>query len=215
MMKRDKGVLTVLSGFSGAGKGTIMKHLLNAYPDVYNLSISATTRKPREGEEEGREYFFKTKEEFEQMIKDDAFLEYASFNNNYYGTPKAYVEKLIDEGKDVILEIEVQGALQVKTLYPDCLLLFVTPPSANALKERLVKRGTESDSEIADRLSISFREAALMPKYDYLIINDVLDEAVESVNEIIQKEHFQTRHQISMIEDMQRQLKVFSKGENL
>ncbi|MCR5451155.1 MAG: guanylate kinase [Lachnospiraceae bacterium] len=209
-MNKEKGVLTVLSGFSGAGKGTIMKHLLLAHPDTYNLSISATTRYKREGEEDGREYFFKTRNEFDEMIAQGEFLEYATFNGNSYGTPKAYVEKLLNEGKDVILEIEVQGALQVKHLYPDCLLLFVTPPSAEALKERLVGRGTESEEVIAERLSISSRESSLMDKYDYLIINDDLDEAVEEVHELIQREHLRTAHRKNMISDIQTQLKQFS-----
>ena len=122
---RDRGLVVVLSGFSGAGKGTIMKHLLRKYEGQYHLSISATTRAKRQGEEEGREYFFKTREEFDQMIEAGEFLEYATFNGNSYGTPRGYVEQLITEGKDVILEIEVQGALQVRKIFPDALLLFV------------------------------------------------------------------------------------------
>ncbi len=137
-MKNKTGMITVLSGFSGAGKGTIMKHLLQDYPGQYHLSISATTRQKRMGEEDGREYFFKTPEEFEEMVKNDEFLEHATFNGNSYGTPKFYVEQLVREGKDVILEIEVQGALQIREQYPDSLLLFLTPPSAAILRERLV-----------------------------------------------------------------------------
>ena len=157
-MAQKKGLVVVLSGFSGAGKGTIMKHLLNKYPGMYNLSISATTRGKRQGEEEGREYFFKTREEFDRMVANNEFLEHATFNGNSYGTPKAYVQKLIDEGKDVILEIEVNGALQVKKIFPDALLLFVTPPSATELKNRLVGRGTETADVVAQRLSISSKE---------------------------------------------------------
>ena len=147
-----KGILMVLSGFSGAGKGTLVKGLLERY-DNYALSVSATTRKPRAGEEDGKAYFFKTVEEFENMIEEDSFIEYAKYVDNYYGTPKEYVQKKLDEGKDVILEIEIQGALKVKKAYPDTLLLFVMPPSAALLRERLTGRGTESEDVIASRLA--------------------------------------------------------------
>ena len=141
---KQKGLIIVLSGFSGAGKGTIMKHLLQSHPGEFNLSISATTRQKRQGEEDGRDYFFKTREEFDAMIENGELLEYATFNNNSYGTPKSYVEQLVNEGKDVLLEIEIQGALQVKKIFPEAVLLFVMPPSADALKERLLGRGTET-----------------------------------------------------------------------
>lgn len=212
MMKRE-GLVAVLSGFSGAGKGTIMKHLLDEYPGRYNLSISATTRKPRTGEADGREYFFKTKEEFEKMIEEGAFLEHACFNGNYYGTPKAYVESLTKQGKDVLLEIEVQGALQVKNIFPDAVLLFVTPPSADALKERLVGRGTETPEEIQNRLAISTRESKLMEKYDYLIINDDIEEAVRDVHDIIETEGLKTSRNRLNIEEMRSELQKFAKGE--
>ena len=213
-MAEEKGLVIVLSGFSGAGKGTIMKHLLNKYPGKYHLSISATTRDKRQGEEDGREYFFKTREEFDKMVKDDAFLEHATFNGNSYGTPKAYVQQLIDEGKDVILEIEVKGALQVKKIFPDALLLFVTPPSATELKNRLVGRGTETSEVVAQRLAISAHEAQLMPQYDYLVINDRIDDSVERVHEIIQSAHYATKYNDSTIAELQEELKAFSKGEN-
>ena len=208
-MKHNQGLVIVLSGFSGAGKGTIMKHLLDRYPGSYHLSISATTRPMRTGERDGREYFFKSREEFDRMIADGEFLEYATFNGNSYGTPKAYVEQLTAEGKDVILEIEVQGALQVRQIFPEALLLFVTPPSADELKRRLVGRGTESAEVIAQRLAISAKESVLMPRYDYLIINDVLDEAVAEVHRIIQSEHYATGRNGKAIADMQEQLKQF------
>lgn len=213
-MAQKKGLVVVLSGFSGAGKGTIMKHLLNKYPGMYNLSISATTRGRRQGEEEGREYFFKTREEFDRMVANNEFLEHATFNGNSYGTPKAYVQKLIDEGKDVILEIEVNGALQVKKIFPDALLLFVTPPSATELKNRLVGRGTETADVVAQRLSISSKESLLMPKYDYLVINDQIDESVERVHMIIQSAHYATKANSAQIAELQEELKAFSKGEN-
>ena len=214
-MTHNRGLLIVLSGFSGAGKGTIMKHLLAEYPGQYHLSVSATTRKPRDGEVDGREYFFKTQEQFDQMVSEGAFLEHASFNGRSYGTPRAYVEKLLSEGKDVILEIEVQGAFQVKKILPETLLLFVTPPSAESLKERLVGRGTEDAETIAQRLAISSRESHLMSQYDYLIINDQLDECVHRVHEIIASEHFKTARNQEEIKDMQNQLLVFAKGEKL
>ena len=155
----SKGVLTIVSGFSGAGKGTVMKGLLANY-DNYALSISATTRRPREGEQDGREYFFKTREEFEQMIAEGAFIEYAQYVENYYGTPKAYVEEQLANGKDVLLEIEIQGALQVKKLRPDALLIFITPPSAEILEQRLTGRGTETPEVIAMRMNRGVEEAA-------------------------------------------------------
>lgn len=211
-MIHDKGLVVVLSGFSGAGKGTIMKHLLEAHPQDYNLSISATTRDMRAGEKEGREYFFKTKEEFEEMIKKGELLEYATFNGNSYGTPRAYVEQLIDRRKDVILEIDTHGALQVKKMYPDALLLFTMPPSAEELKNRLVGRGTETDDVIAQRLAISNSEAEIMDSYDYLIINDSLEKAVDQVHNIIQAEHFRVCRNTLTINEMKEQLKVFERS---
>ena len=151
---REKGILIVVSGFSGSGKGTIMKELLKQY-DNYALSISATTRNPRPGEEDGREYFFKTVEDFEKMIAKEELIEYARYVDNYYGTPRAYVEEQLEAGKDVILEIEIQGALKVKEKFPDTLLLFVTPPSAEELKSRLVGRGTETMDVIEFRMNLS------------------------------------------------------------
>ena len=169
---KKKGILAVVSGFSGAGKGTLMKALLQAHPDQYALSISATTRPPRAGEEHGREYFFVTRDEFEGMIQKGALIEYASYVGNYYGTPKDYVSEQMEAGKDVILEIEIQGALKVKEAYPDTLLLFVSPPSAEELKDRLVGRGTEEESVIDMRLSRAWQEAQGVENYDYFVIND-------------------------------------------
>ena len=154
----NKGILIVVSGFSGSGKGTIMKRLLEKY-DNYALSVSATTRSPRPGEEDGRDYFFRTVEEFEKMIAKDELIEYAKYVDNYYGTPRAYVEEQLQSGKDVILEIEIQGALKVKEKFPETLLLFVTPPSAKELKNRLVGRGTESMDVIEFRMNRAKEEA--------------------------------------------------------
>ena len=187
-MGEKKGILIVVSGFSGAGKGTLMKKLLEEYDD-YALSISATTRGPRPGEENGREYFFKSTEEFEKMIAQDELIEYAKYVNNYYGTPKDYVMKKLEEGKDVILEIEIQGALKVKEKCPDTLLLFVTPPSAKVLKERLVGRGTETMEVIESRMKRAVEESAGMDKYDYLVVNDDLDTCVKEMHRIIRAEH--------------------------
>jgi guanylate kinase len=206
-------MVIVLSGFSGAGKGTIMKHLLAAYPGEYALSISATTRSPRPGEVDGREYFFKTREQFEDMIRNHELLEYASFNQNYYGTPKDYVEKLLDEGKDVILEIEVQGALQIRKIFPQALLLFVTPPSGDILKERLLGRGTEDIDVVMQRLSIASRESLLMEQYDYIIINDDIEQAVSGVHSLIESEHERVLRNTSFIRKIQKELAQFSKGE--
>lgn len=205
----DKGLVIVLSGFSGAGKGTIMKHLISKYGDLYNLSISATTRDIRPGEEEGREYFFKSREEFDRMVEAGEFLEHATFNGNSYGTLKSYVDSISEQGKDIILEIEVQGALQVKKIYPDALLLFVTAPSGEELKNRLVGRGSEDCENIKQRLSISVRESGLMEKYDYLIINDEIGDAVETVHGIIQAEHYKINRNTNLILDIQKDLKDF------
>lgn len=184
-----KGILTVVSGFSGSGKGTLMKELLARYPDAYALSVSATTRQPRPGEEDGREYFFVTKDEFEKMIAKGELIEYAKYVENYYGTPKKYVEEKLSEGKDVILEIEIQGALKVKEAFPDTLLLFVTPPSAAELEKRLVGRGTETMDVIRSRMNRACEEAEGMDRYDYLIVNDELDRCVEEMHDIIRGEH--------------------------
>ena len=187
-MKR-KGALVVISGFSGAGKGTIVKALLQKY-DNYALSVSMTTRSPRPGEQDGREYFFVTDERFEQEIANGGLLEHAGYVGHYYGTPRRYVEEQMAAGKDVILEIEVQGAGQIRRLYPEAVLLFVTTPSAQILHERLTGRGTEDAETIRSRLrQAAEREAPLIPDYDYLIVNDELDESVARVHEVIQAAH--------------------------
>ncbi|MCI8859767.1 MAG: guanylate kinase [Lachnospiraceae bacterium] len=208
-----KGILTVVSGFSGSGKGTIMKQLIEEHPDTYALSISATTRAPRTGERHGKEYFFVSAEEFEQMIQEGELIEYAQYVNHYYGTPKDYVQKQLEQGKDVILEIEIQGALKVKEAYPDTLLLFVSPPSAKELKDRLVGRGTEEESVIDMRLSRAWQEAQGVENYDYFVINDDLSECVQQVHSIIQNEHARVGKNQVLIETIRTELKRFAKGE--
>ena len=202
----EEGILIVVSGFSGAGKGTIMKALLERY-DNYALSISATTRNPRPGEEEGKAYFFKTTEEFEKMIAKDDLIEYAMYVGNYYGTPKAYVEEQLRAGKDVILEIEIQGALKVKEKFPNTLLLFVTPPSAEELRKRLEGRGTETQEVIDGRMKRAIEEAEYMDQYDYLVVNDELDVCVEEMHHLIQGEHERCFRNQTFIEHMKRELK--------
>ena len=185
IMREKKGILIVVSGFSGAGKGTLMKKLMQDY-DNYALSISATTRQPRVGEEDGREYFFRTKEEFEKMIARDELIEYARYVENYYGTPKQYVMEQLEAGKDVILEIEIQGALKVKEKYPDTLLMFVTPPSAQVLKDRLVGRGTDAPEVIESRIAKAEFELSFADKFDVVIVNDELEKAEAETLKIIQ-----------------------------
>lgn len=205
----SRGVLVVVSGFSGAGKGTVMKRLLEKY-DNYALSISVTTRKPRPGEADGREYFFRTKEEFEKFIEEDALIEYAQYVDNYYGTPRFYVEEQLAAGKDVILEIEIQGAMKVKEKNPEAVLVFVTPPTVEELKRRLTERGTETPEVIAERLARASEEAEEMHHYDYLLLNDVLEDCVDELHQIIQSEHarsWRNKEFISRIQEESRQFK--------
>lgn len=206
-----KGSLVIISGFSGAGKGTVVKELMTRY-DCYALSVSATTRAPREGEVNGREYFFKTKEEFEELIRQDALYEYACYVSNYYGTPKAYVQEQLAAGNDVILEIEVQGALKVKEKNPEALLLFVTPPSAEELRNRLLHRGTESEEVIRERMNRAVEESLLMDRYEYLVINDQLDDCVTEVHQLIQREHLRMEANTDMVTKLQKELEEM-KGE--
>lgn len=208
---KKKGILTVISGFSGAGKGTVMKELLKKYD--YALSVSATTRKPRDGERDGLEYFFLTRENFESMIENEQLIEWAEYVGNYYGTPRKYVEEQLRDGKDVILEIEIQGALHVKEQFPEALLLFITPPSAKELYNRLNKRGTETEDVIGKRMSRACEEAACMENYDYLVVNDKLEECVEKVNDIIQREHDSIKNNKLFLADMREQLSAFQKGD--
>ena len=178
-----KGFLIVISGFSGVGKGTVVKRLVQDYG--YRLSISATTRAPREGEVDGREYYFKTKEDFMNLIDYNGFIEWAVYVENYYGTPRAFVEKELAAGHNVILEIEVQGAMNIKEQYPDAILIFLTAPSAAELRNRLVGRGTEEAAVIEKRMQRAVEESANMESYEYIVVNDDLDQCVKDVNSVI------------------------------
>lgn len=207
-MSKKKGILIVVSGFSGAGKGTLMKRLLEDYDD-YALSVSATTRSPRPGEEDGREYFFKSVEEFEKMIAQDELIEYAKYVNNYYGTPKEYVMQQLEEGKDVILEIEIQGAMKIREKFPDTLLVFVCPPSMEELKNRLVGRGTETLDVINGRLRRAVEESKGMDKYDYLLINDDLEECVDTLHETIRCERMRASRNHDFVSRIQKEAEAF------
>ena len=205
-----QGILIVVSGFSGAGKGTIMKALTERY-EGYALSVSATTRSPRPGEEDGKSYFFKSVEEFEQMIADGALIEYARYVSNYYGTPRSYVEEQLAAGHDVILEIEIQGAMKVKEKIPEALLVFVTPPTVEELEKRLKGRGTETAQVIAERLARAGEEAKGMDQYDYILVNDTVEECVDHLHEIITAEHSRASRNTEFIADIQEQTKAFQK----
>lgn len=207
-----QGILIVVSGFSGAGKGTIMRELTQRH-EQYALSVSATTRAPRLGEVEGKDYFFKTREAFEQMIDNGDLIEYACYVNNYYGTPRAYVEERLSEGRDVILEIEIQGARKIKKQFPEAVLLFVTTKSAQVLKERLAGRGTETQEVIDQRLKRAVQESEGIEEYDYLVVNDELEICVEEIHAIIESEHRRIRYNMELVNKVREELRSFSKGE--
>lgn len=192
----DKGLLIVLSGPSGVGKGTVRKALFNREDHNLVYSISMTTRSPREGEVDGREYFFVSREQFEKNIKDEKFLEYAEFVGNYYGTPIDEVKKQMSLGNEVVLEIEIDGALQVREKMKDAVFVFIAPPSINALYDRLKGRGTETDDVIKQRIEKAKRELTLAYKYDYIVINDTVDNAADRIMAIIRAEHAKTERSI-------------------
>jgi guanylate kinase len=185
---KQSGLLIVLSGPSGVGKGTLCKEVLKEYPNL-KLSISVTTRMPRPFEVEGKHYFFRTKEEFLQLIQNDMLIEYAKvFDSNYYGTPRHYVEEEIGKGNDVVLEIDVNGALQVKKNFPQAILVFIAPPSFDELEKRLVNRGTEDEEKIKRRLGAATHELLEIEKYDYVVINDWINQAKRKIINIITAE---------------------------
>lgn len=189
-----KGLLIIISGPSGSGKGTIVKELIKS--EQYYVSISLTTRTPRMGEEEGIHYFFRSQEEFFKLRDNNELLEWAEFCGNFYGTPKSNVEKKLEEGKNVILEIEVQGALKVKQMYPESVFIFVVPPSMDELRNRLINRGTEKHSVIEERLTRAREEIKLMDRYDYIVVNDVLLMAVSNINTIVKAEHLKSQRNL-------------------
>nr|MBQ8253720.1 guanylate kinase [Lachnospiraceae bacterium] len=208
----QKGILIVISGFSGAGKGTLVKKLTADY-DNYALSISMTTRQPREGEVDGREYFFVTKQEFEKRIAENGMIEYAGYCDNYYGTPRAYVEQQLENGKDVILEIEIQGAHKVKEQYPQAVLLFVMPPSAQELYRRLKGRGTETEEVIMKRMARAVEESEGIDTYDYIVVNDKLEDCIGQINAIVDAAHNTPENNEEYINMIQKELKELLKGD--
>ena len=207
-----KGILVVVSGFSGVGKGTLMKLLTERYGQ-YALSISATTRSPRAGEEDGREYFFRTREAFEELIANDQLVEYAEYCGNYYGTPREYVEHEMEQGRDVILEIELQGALKIKEKFPEALLLFIVPPDAKTLLDRLRGRNTETEEVIRRRLARAAEESEGIEQYDYIIVNDDLEQSMELMHHLIESQHNKTDRNLAFIRQIQEEVRKFVKGE--
>ena len=207
-MKR-KGILTVVSGFSGAGKGTVMKALMAEYKDTYALSVSATTRNPRPGEVDGVDYFFRTKEEFEQMIEQNELLEHAQYVQNYYGTPKSFVMQHLNAGVNVVLEIEMQGALKVKKRFPESLLVFITPPTAQELEDRLRCGATETEEVIQKRLARAREEAVYMNSYDYVVLNETgkVAECAEKIHAIITDQQQRVENCGEFIQQMSDDLK--------
>lgn len=201
-----RGSLLVISGFSGVGKGTVAKKLVEKYG--YSLSISATTRQPREGEVEGREYFFKTVDDFKNLIDYNGFIEYARYVDNYYGTPRKFVEDELAAGHNVILEIEVQGAFNIKKQYEDALLIFITAPSAAAIKERLVGRGTESEEVINKRLNRAKEESEDMDKYDYIVINDQVEDCADRIHAIVQAKECLLGNNLKFIEATKKRIRT-------
>ncbi|MBA4547517.1 guanylate kinase [Thermoactinomyces intermedius] len=187
----NEGLLVVISGPSGVGKGTVCKALREMMPEL-TYSISATTRSPREGEVDGVNYFFKSVQEFEKMIEEDELIEWAQYVGNYYGTPRRFVEEMLAKGQDVVLEIEVQGAMQVKEKYPQGIFIFLVPPSFEELRQRIIHRGTESESVLNLRLEAASDELKQIDQYDYVVINDEVDKACERIRAIVMAEHCRT-----------------------
>lgn len=200
----NKGKLIVISGFSGAGKGTVIKRLREKYD--YSLSISATTRAPREGEVDGKDYYFKTVDEFKSLIDYNGLIEWAQYVDNYYGTPRKFVEEEMAAGKNVILEIEVQGAMKIKAQYPNAILIFVTTKDIETLRERLTSRGTETAEVIQKRISRAAEEAESMEAYEFIVINDDLETCVDAVNAIVVSESCKKENRTQFLIDIKRQL---------
>lgn len=202
-----KGKLIVISGFSGAGKGTVCKGLCEKYD--YSLSVSATTRQPRPGEENGREYYFKTEDEFKDLIDYNGLIEWAQYVDNYYGTPRKFVEDSIAEGKDVILEIEVQGAMNIKKQYPDAIMIFITTKDIPTLKDRLVGRGTEAEEIVNKRMHRAYEESEIIDNYEYIVVNDDLNTCIDVVNSVILGEKCKRENNTLFIEEIKDELKAY------
>ena len=207
----ERGLLIVFSGPSGVGKGTVRQEIFSTPDHKFEYSVSMTTRAQRPGEVDGKDYFFRSREEFEELIRNGQMLEYAEYVGNYYGTPLTYVNETLDKGIDVFLEIEVQGALQVKKKVPDAVFIFLTPPDLNELQERLVGRGTDSEEVIAQRIERAREEIALMSEYDYAIVNDEVPLAAERVKRVIEAEHFRVDREIGRYRNMISEKKLSDK----
>lgn len=205
-MKNKRGLLLVVSGPSGAGKGTVCAEILKNHPEFF-LSVSATTRNPRPGEIDGESYYFITKEEFKKRIEENEFIEWAEFCGNFYGTPKSSVEELLSSGKDVILEIEVQGGLKVKEAFPEAVLFFVLPPSPEELKKRLIGRGTETEEVIKSRLNQALWELSQSPKYNYILLNDDVDKAVLRFMNAVETEKYAIDRNYDFADEFTNELK--------
>lgn len=207
----ERGLLIVFSGPSGVGKGTVRQEIFSTPDHKFEYSVSMTTRAQRPGEVDGKDYFFRSREEFEELIRNGQMLEYAEYVGNYYGTPLTYVNETLDKGIDVFLEIEVQGALQVKKKVPDAVFILLTPPDLNELQERLVGRGTDSEEVIAQRIERAREEIALMSEYDYAIVNDEVPLAAERVKRVIEAEHFRVDRVIGRYRNMISEKKLSDK----
>ena len=207
----ERGLLIVFSGPSGVGKGTVRQEIFSTPDHKFEYSVSMTTRAQRPGEVDGKDYFFRSREEFEELIRKGQMLEYAEYVGNYYGTPLTYVNETLDKGIDVFLEIEVQGALQVKKKVPDAVFIFLTPPDLNELQERLVGRGTDSEEVNAQRIERAREEIALMSEYDYAIVNDEVPLAAERVKRVIEAEHFRVDRVIGRYRNMISEKKLSDK----
>lgn len=199
------GILIIISGPSGSGKGTIVQELVKT--GNFCLSISATTREPRSYEEEGKHYFFVSDEKFEGMKENGELLEWARFCEHSYGTPKKYVENKLKSGYNVILEIEVQGALKVKDIYPECVLIFTLPPDINELRSRLIHRNTETDDIINKRIKRALEELEIMPKYDYVVVNDTIEQAKIDIETIVSAETMNCKRNTDIIEFFKGEIK--------
>lgn len=205
-MMPEKGLLIVLSGPSGVGKGTVRKAIFDSEGTEFEYSVSMTTRGMREGEVEGEDYFFRSRDEFEALIDAGEMLEYAQYVGNYYGTPLEYVNRTLDTGKDVFLEIEVQGAMKVKEKVPDGVFIFLTPPDLAELKSRIVGRGTDELGVIEERMEVAKAEIEMMSHYDYAVVNDQVDLAVERIKHIIKSEHLRVDRVIHRYNKMIKEL---------